>query len=46
VVFKDKESYFANAERPETHQEYLEMLEHLQEEPEWQDGAVIVARTS
>jgi quinol monooxygenase YgiN len=37
VRFKDRESYLANADRPETDTEYREMLEHLEGEPEWID---------
>jgi quinol monooxygenase YgiN len=46
VVFEDEESYKANADLPETHQEYLKLLEHLEGEPEWHDGKVVVARTA
>ncbi len=45
VVFADRESYFANAHRPETHQQYLKMLEHLEAEPEWHDGEIVHSRT-
>ncbi len=41
VAFEDKEAYFANADRPEMHQEYLKMMEHLDGEPEWHDGEII-----
>ena len=37
VHFVDKESYVANAESPEQDAEYRQMLEHLEEEPEWID---------
>jgi quinol monooxygenase YgiN len=37
VRFKDRESYMANADRPDTDKEYREMLEHLEGEPEWID---------
>jgi quinol monooxygenase YgiN len=39
VRFKDRESYNANADRPETDKEYREMLEYLVGEPEWIDVA-------
>jgi quinol monooxygenase YgiN len=45
VVFEDKASYLANADRPETHQEYLKMLEHLEAEPEWHDGEIVHSRS-
>lgn len=41
VLFENKESYRANAESDEQHQMYLEMMKHLQAEPEWHDGKVI-----
>jgi quinol monooxygenase YgiN len=41
VAFKDKQSYRANAERPETHANYLKMMESLVVEPEWHDGEIV-----
>jgi quinol monooxygenase YgiN len=41
VAFADRESYFANAERPETHQEFLDMRELLASDPEWNDGEIV-----
>ena len=41
VVFKDKESYVANAEDPEQDRWYQEMRQHLEADPEWHDGEVI-----
>ena len=41
VGFKDKEAYVANAQSPEQHERYLQMIEHLESEPEWQDGEII-----
>jgi hypothetical protein len=37
VRFKDRESYMANADRPETDTEYRQQLEYLDGEPEWID---------
>ena len=37
AVFKDRQSYVRNAERPDTDQNYRQMLEHLEGEPEWID---------
>ena len=37
VRFKDRESYMANANRPETDAEYRRQLEFLDGEPEWID---------
>jgi hypothetical protein len=41
VLFKDKESYIANANSPEQHEEYRVYRKLLQAEPEWYDGEVI-----
>lgn len=43
VMFKDKQSYVANAESPEQHERYLEMMHYLAAEPEWHDGEIIYA---
>lgn len=37
IRFKDRESYMANADRPETDAEYRRQLEFLEGEPEWID---------
>jgi quinol monooxygenase YgiN len=37
VHFKDRESYMANADRPETDEQYKRQLEFLDGEPEWTD---------
>ncbi|MBM01739.1 MAG: hypothetical protein CL762_05070 [Chloroflexi bacterium] len=42
AIFKDKESYKVNAEKEETHQNFLEMMEFLEEEPSWNDGSFVV----
>ena len=42
AIFKDKESYRANSERPEQHKKFLEMMEYLEEEPKWNDGTFII----
>ena len=41
VAFDSKESYRANAESPEQHQEYLAYRALLEEEPEWHDGEIL-----
>jgi heme-degrading monooxygenase HmoA len=41
VVFRDKESYFANAGSPEQHERYLRLLTVLSAEPEWHDGHIL-----
>ena len=37
IHFKDRESYLANANRPETDNDYRRQLEYLDGEPEWID---------
>jgi quinol monooxygenase YgiN len=41
VVFKDKETYFKNANSPEQHQEYLTFRALMDAEPEWHDGEIV-----
>lgn len=43
VVFESKESYVANANSPEQHQRFLQIMSVLENEPEWHDGAVVYA---
>ncbi|MCZ7542296.1 MAG: antibiotic biosynthesis monooxygenase [Anaerolineae bacterium] len=44
VVFESKAAYFANAESPEQHARYLDMLALLEGEPEWNDGEIVYPR--
>lgn len=37
VHFKDRDSYIANADRPDTNTDYERMLEYLEGPPEWID---------
>jgi quinol monooxygenase YgiN len=41
VAFTSEEAYRRNAERPETHAIYERLLQFLDGEPEWRDGAII-----
>lgn len=41
AVFKDKKAYQENANSPEQHESFLEIMSYLQEEPSWTDGAYI-----
>ena len=41
AIFTDKEAYIANAQRPETHERYLQLRAFLAEDPVWFDGTVI-----
>ena len=44
AVFKDRESYVKNAENNEQHQRYLQMMEHLEEDPTWTDGTYVLSQ--
>ncbi len=41
VVFESRESYRANAESPEQHARFVQMMELLEGEPEWHDGEIV-----
>ena len=41
VLFRDKASYFANAQDPRQDAWYQEMVQHLEGSPEWHDGEVV-----
>ena len=42
AIFESKEAYVANANRPEQHQLFLKMMEHLESEPTWTDGTYVI----
>ncbi|MBK65880.1 MAG: hypothetical protein CL769_02900 [Chloroflexi bacterium] len=42
AIFKDKESYKANAERPEQHDNFMKMMDFLVEQPKWNDGNFVI----
>jgi hypothetical protein len=42
AVFKDKESHISNAKRPQQHENFMEMMKHLDEEPTWTDGTYVI----
>ena len=42
AVFESKQAYIANANRPEQHQAFLKMMEHLESEPIWTDGEYVI----
>jgi quinol monooxygenase YgiN len=44
VMFRDEASYKANAASPEQHQRFLDLMQHLEKEPEWMDGQIIFAK--
>lgn len=41
AVFKDKESYVANADSPEQDKWYQRLRECLNADPEWNDGTIV-----
>jgi quinol monooxygenase YgiN len=41
VMFRDKETYEANAASPEQHKRYEAYRELLAAEPEWHDGEIV-----
>jgi quinol monooxygenase YgiN len=43
AIFKDKETYLANADSPEQHERYLLFRSFLIDDPEWHDGFVLSA---
>lgn len=44
VMFRDEASYKANAASPEQHERFLNLMLHLEAEPEWMDGQIIFAQ--
>jgi hypothetical protein len=43
---ESEEAYRAIAESPEQHERFLEMMQYLEAEPEWNDGAVVTYMTA
>ena len=43
AIFRDKESYQANADSPEQHERYLKFRSFLVADPEWHDGDIVSA---
>lgn len=41
AVFRDKEAYLANAENPEQDKWFRRFSEHLDGDPEWNDGEIV-----
>jgi quinol monooxygenase YgiN len=46
AVAENEETYRANAESPEQHEVFLEMMQYLEAEPEWNDGQVVTYLTT
>jgi quinol monooxygenase YgiN len=45
VGFESKEKYVANAQSPDQHTRFMEMMSYLEREPEWYDGEIVMAAT-
>ena len=43
AIFKDKETYQANADSAEQHERYLVFRSFLLDDPEWHDGFILSA---
>lgn len=43
AIFKDKETYMANADSLEQHERYLVFRSFLENDPEWHDGFIVSA---
>ena len=43
AVFESQDAYVANANRPEQHESFLKMMEHLESEPTWTDGFYVLS---
>lgn len=43
AIFKDKETYMANADSTQQHEQYLQFRSFLVDDPEWHDGFILSA---
>ena len=43
AVFESKEAHIRNANRPEQHEAFTRIMEHLASEPTWTDGEYILS---
>jgi hypothetical protein len=41
AIFKDKKTYFENADSPEQDKEFKSLMQFLKSEPEWNDGEIV-----
>ena len=41
AIFRDRETYVANAKDPAQHERYLQFRELLVSDPEWHDGEIV-----
>jgi hypothetical protein len=44
AVFRDRDAYVANANDPEQDRWYRQMREHLEADPEWVDGEIVMSQ--
>ena len=42
AVFESKEAYTSNANSPEQHEAFMNLMNHLNSEPTWTDGEYII----
>lgn len=45
ALFRDRQSYMANANSPEQDRRYRQLAELFAEEPEWHDGEIVYSTT-
>jgi quinol monooxygenase YgiN len=43
AIFEDKETYIANADSAQQHEQYLKFRSFLVEDPKWNDGFIVSA---
>jgi heme-degrading monooxygenase HmoA len=41
IMFESREAYHANAQSPEQHRRFTQLMEFMAAEPEWHDGTII-----
>ena len=42
AIFTNKEAHLANANNPDQHDYFVEMMSHLNSEPTWTDGTYVI----
>ena len=46
AVFESREAYIENANRPEQHENFIDMMQYLASEPAWNDGEYLIGKVS
>ncbi|PZC41403.1 MAG: hypothetical protein DK303_001526 [Chloroflexi bacterium] len=46
AVFESRDAYVKNANRPEQHQNFTNMMQYLTSEPAWNDGEYLIGKVS